>query len=205
MDVPSQILSSATRLFARRGYDGTSLSAIAESVGIRKASLLYHFPSKEDLRRAVLDQLIQHWNEVLPRLLGAVTSGRGRFEALTRELVAFFQADSDRARLLVRELMDRPEEMRARLAQGVRPWVDLLSDYVRRGQEGGEILPDVDAEAYVVHVITLTVCGIAALPVVTALMPEGTSRTSIEARHVDELLRIAAASLFSTADTVEAR
>ena len=200
MDVRSQILSSATRMFARRGFDGTSLQTIADEVGIRKPSLLYHFPSKEALRERVLDNLIQHWSEVLPRLLGEVTSGRGQFDVLTRELVSFFEEDPDRARLVLRELMDRPEDMEARLRNGVRPWVALLSDYIRRGRDAGDLLREVDPEAYVVHVITLAVCGIAARPLLTdALLEHGDAGdgVDVETRHTRELLRIARASLFT--------
>jgi AcrR family transcriptional regulator len=194
MDVREQILTSATRLFARRGYDGTSLSAIADEVGIRKPSLLYHFPSKEALREGVLDHVIQHWSEALPRLLSTVSSGRGRFEGLTRELLRFFDEDPDRATLVLRELMDRPDDMRARLSSGVRPWVELLADYVRQGQAAGGIHVDADPEAYVVHVITLALCGVAARGVLGTLMT-GDDR---ERRHTRELLRIARTSLFDT-------
>ena len=74
-DVPTRILEEATRLFAARGFDGTSLSEIAGAVGIRKPSLLYHFPSKDALRRSVLEHMLSHWNELVPRLLKAATSG----------------------------------------------------------------------------------------------------------------------------------
>ena len=191
MDVRSEILQTATRLFARRGFDGTSLQAIADEVGIRKPSLLYHYPSKEALRQSVLGNVIDHWNDVLPRLLGAVSRGDERFEVLVRELVTFFREDPDRARLVVRELMDRPEEMREQLAAGVRPWVELVSDYIRKGKKSGELHPDVDGHSYVVHVITLVISSMAAAPVMEGLMSdEG------QERHVRELMRIARTSLF---------
>lgn len=196
MDVRNEILTAATRLFARRGYDGTTLQAIADEVGIRKPSLLYHYPSKEELRQSVLEKLIQHWSDVLPRLLGAVSRGDERCEVLVRELLGFFREDPDRARLVVRELMDRPAEMREQLAAGVRPWVDLLGEYIRQGTETGEVREDVDPEAYVVHVITLVLSRMAASAVVTGLMPPA-SREEAEERHVRELVRIARSSLFT--------
>src|ERR1700722_5940543 len=54
-----EILDEATRLFAERGYEGTSMADLAERVGLRKASLFHHFASKEQLRRAVLERLVQ--------------------------------------------------------------------------------------------------------------------------------------------------
>ncbi|RYX97985.1 MAG: TetR/AcrR family transcriptional regulator [Comamonadaceae bacterium] len=53
-----QIIDIACRLFARRGYEGTSLRDISEEAQITKAALYYHFPNKEALyHRIVLDSL----------------------------------------------------------------------------------------------------------------------------------------------------
>ncbi|MCY1163770.1 TetR/AcrR family transcriptional regulator [Polaromonas sp.] len=55
---PEQIIGIACRLFAKRGYEGTSLRDIAEEAQITKAALYYHFPNKEALyHRIVLDSL----------------------------------------------------------------------------------------------------------------------------------------------------
>jgi TetR/AcrR family transcriptional regulator len=191
LDVRSQILSTATRLFARRGFDGTSLSAIAEEVGIRKPSLLYHFPSKDTLRRSVLEELSRHWAEVLPRVLSTISSGHERFDALGRELMRFFETDPDRARLVIRELMDRPEEMQAQLTEAVTPFIALLTDYIDRGKKEGLVRPDVDPAKYLVHIITLVLTGMAARPVLLTLAGGGD-----DASFREELLRIARTSLF---------
>ena len=122
-------------------------------VGVTKQTLLYHYPCKDALRRAVLEQVFAHFRERLPQMLEAVTSGHGRFEALTRELVQFFEADPDRARLLVRELLDNPDGMRKLLAENLRPWVLLIAQYIRQGQSSDLIHDDVDPEVYVLHVI----------------------------------------------------
>lgn len=197
-EVSERILDAATRLFAERGFEATSLQSVADAVGIRKPSLLYHFPSKDELRRAVLDKLLSHWNRVLPKLLMAATSGREQFDAIIKETVAFFTADRDRARLLLREALDRPKEMRALIIGHVQPWANVVSDYIRRGRDAGRVRPDVDPEAYIVHTINLVVSSIATFDSIGAL---GRSKdhagddTDLR-RHVDELVRVARASLF---------
>jgi len=192
--VPEQVLDAATRLFAAHGYEGTSLSAIAEEVGIRKPSLLYHYPSKEELREAVLGRLFSHWTEVLPRILQAATTGSSRFEGLVGEVVGFFVADVDRARLLLREMLDRPVELQRQMDGYLAPWLTIIRDYIRTGQESGVVRADVDPDSYIVHVIQMIVGGIATSNVIAVSHPDD-DRADLE-RHVAEIVRIARSSLF---------
>jgi AcrR family transcriptional regulator len=200
MDNAEQIRTVAAQLFARHGYEGASLQAIAERVGVTKQTLLYHYPSKDALRRAVLEQLFGHWRERLPQMLEAVTSGHGRFDALTRELVRFFEAEPDRARLLVRELLDHPDEMRRLLADNLRPWVLLVAQYIREGQRVGLIYEDVDPEAYVLNVIVLVLSSVGARGVVEAVLGQNGSSANGESpeheRQTSELLRLTRTALF---------
>src|SRR5262245_13983819 len=158
---PEQILTAATRLFAARGYGGTSLQDVADAVGIRKQSLLYHFPSKEALRRRVLDALLSRWNDVLPRLLMAATSGEDQFDAVLAETIRFFAQDPDRARLLLREILDRPDDVSAMVTTHIAPWVEVVCGYIRKGIERGEIAPEVDPQGYVLGVMHSIVSTVA--------------------------------------------
>ena len=45
-----KISEEALRLFAKQGFAGTSIQAVADSVGISKQALMHHFPSKQRLR-----------------------------------------------------------------------------------------------------------------------------------------------------------
>ncbi len=195
-DVRTELLDAATQLFASRGFDGTSLQDIVAQVGVRKASLLYHFSSKEHLRDAVVGRLLSHWNEVLPSLLGSAVGGKRRFDTVVAEALSFFTADANRARLLLREMLDRPEAMQQHFAAHVGPWLALIADYIRRGQSEGSIHPDLDPEAYVFHVIHLVLAGVALTEVSTSLLTSRSGRASPRARHDAELVRLAKAGMF---------
>ena len=198
-DIPKQILAQATRLFAARGFVGASLRDIAKAVGIRKPSLLYHFPSKDDLRKSVLEQMLAHWNEVVPRILRAATTGPEQFDAIARETIQFFSAEPDRARLLLRELLDRPREMAPLVELHVQPWARIVCDYIRKGQEQGRVHADVDPEAYVVSTINLVLCGVAIHESMGTLVPgldPGADGTKMSRRLVAEMMRVAKSSLF---------
>ena len=115
--VRHRIVAAARRLFADKGYAGTSLQAVADAVGIRKPSLLYHFRSKDILRRAVLDDVLAHWKSELPHLLARSRSGKDRFAGAVGALVGFFEDDPSRARIIVREMLDQPELVERLLSQ----------------------------------------------------------------------------------------
>ncbi len=54
-----QLLAAAAELFARRGYAGTTVEAVANEAGANKALISYHFGGKERLYRAVWERLVQ--------------------------------------------------------------------------------------------------------------------------------------------------
>ena len=193
-DVRTQLLEAATRLFAARGFEGTSLQAIADAVGIRKPSLLYHFKSKEELRQAVLDELLTRWNQVLPELLMAAAEV-SRFDGVLDAMVDFFLEDPDRARLLVRETLDRPEDVRARLERYVRPWVAVALSQLSAAQRDGQVYTKADLAAYVVHLVQLVVGSIAVMDTLVALLPEDEGDRRDRLRK--ELRRMAKAGLFT--------
>ncbi len=199
-DVRSAVLLAATRLFAQKGFDGTALQDVADAVGVTKPAVLHHFCSKEALRAAVLDAMLVHWRDRLPRLLLAATKSLDRFQAVYGELHRFFADDPDRARLVLRELLDRPEEMKRVMKDAVRPWLDAVAGYIHAGQEAGRHHRDVDAEAYVAHVMLLVVASAAAADVTGALL-EGDAKK----RADQELSRLSRSSLFSPAPKASPR
>lgn len=66
-----EILDAAGELFTTLGYSGTSTRTIAESVGIRQASLYHYFKTKDDILCALLSQTVGPTLSFIPCLLGA--------------------------------------------------------------------------------------------------------------------------------------
>lgn len=60
-----EFLDAALALFVERGYEGTSVAALAEATGLTKAAFVYHFSSKEDLLFELSEPLLDDLDEVL--------------------------------------------------------------------------------------------------------------------------------------------
>src|SRR5262245_20353183 len=112
--------AAAVRLFARYGFEGTSVQDIADELGMSKQALLYHFSSKEGLRRAALEELVAVWRSVLPKLLGGMMDENARFEDALGEVLALHRAEPAYARFIVQELLQPSRSGRA-ILQDVKP------------------------------------------------------------------------------------
>lgn len=81
------ILAAARRLFAERGYTHVSVPDISRSIGLTHGALYHHFDSKDELFRAVFDQVEQELNEKV--ITTALTEGSAweSFVAGTRAVI----------------------------------------------------------------------------------------------------------------------
>ncbi|TDD50711.1 TetR/AcrR family transcriptional regulator [Kribbella antibiotica] len=84
-DTKAEIHHAALDLFSAQGYEKTSLREIAEQVGITKASLYYHYKSKQELLRAIIGTFVDDIREVMARADGLDWS-----PAAARELLSSY-------------------------------------------------------------------------------------------------------------------
>lgn len=120
-----RILSAALAAFAHRGVAATSLDAVAAAVGVRKQTLLYWFPSKEQLLFGVIDHAIA---EIAARL-GAAAAGPSLERRLVGVVDATFRLGTTNPELLavVREVTRLGPPASTRLAAAVAPLVEVAA------------------------------------------------------------------------------
>ncbi len=83
-----QLLDRVAGLFARHGFDHTSLKDLADAVGLSKAGLLHHYPSKQALFEAARDVGRAHSRELLDQA-ARVPAGPARDRRAVELLVDF--------------------------------------------------------------------------------------------------------------------
>lgn len=84
-----RILDAALDAFGTRGYEATSLDALAAELGLTKQTILYWFGSKEGLLEAVVDRSALALAGALEAALAAAAAGDDRVEVVMRTVFRF--------------------------------------------------------------------------------------------------------------------
>jgi TetR/AcrR family transcriptional repressor of nem operon len=83
-DTAGRILDSAERLVQSRGFNGFSYADVAVELGVTKASLHYHFPSKAELGEALIDRYADRFAQALAQIDAGGGDAPARLAAYTR-------------------------------------------------------------------------------------------------------------------------
>ena len=97
-----QLLDIGRRLFAERGFQGTSIEEIAAQAGVSKPVVYEHFGGKEGLYAVVVDREVERLLTMATEILGGAHT-KEKFEAAAVVLLKYIQDDSDGFRILVRD------------------------------------------------------------------------------------------------------
>jgi TetR/AcrR family transcriptional regulator len=134
-----RILDAATDLFGSRGVDAVSLDVIATEVGVAKQTLLYWFPSKDDLVQAVLVAAAHELSVMIDAAVRAANDDPlDRIEAVIR---AVFRPAVRRPALLglVREVSRLPAATADRLSTDLSPLVDRAVAFLQHEMDEGRL------------------------------------------------------------------
>jgi AcrR family transcriptional regulator len=149
-----EIIDAAARVFAERGYHGTTTQAIADVVGMRQASLYYYFPSKEAALEEVCARGTDGFVEAAERVMREDVAPLKKLELLIASHLAPIETMPDYVRVFINERRYLPDASRRRVGRKSRRIERLFEQAIQAGIDDGSIRPGTDA-----HLAMLAVLG----------------------------------------------
>ncbi|CAC36768.1 MULTISPECIES: ScbR family autoregulator-binding transcription factor [Streptomyces] len=141
----AQILEAASEIFASRGYRGASVKDVAERVGMTKGAVYFHFPSKESLAIAVVEEHYARWPAAMEEIrIQGFTPLETVEEMLHRAAQAF---RDDPVMQAGARLQSERAFIDAELPLPYVDWTHLLEVPLQDAREAGQLRAGVDPAA----------------------------------------------------------
>lgn len=183
-----KILKVATKLFAKYGFAGTSMDEISERVGIKKASLYHHFPSKQDIYFELVDRVL---TEVLNIFQISFSSDDivKDSEMFFMKIMDYISNNQDYIKILVRELLDENIPVRQLSQEYVPKLLDFGEKILNEGVKRGVFRKGIDPIQLAITITGAVIIYFLFIPVIEPFIPNPLSKKMIETRvkHIVDL------------------
>ncbi len=201
MTTRDRILDVALASFADRGYEATSLDALAAQLGVTKQTILYHFASKAALLDAVIDRSAAELAAALEAALASAGPGFSRVEAVVRSV---FRLASRRPELLglVREVSRLGPPAATRLTDALEPLVGRATSWLSTEMDTGAVRRQ-DPRLLLLAAYSSVIGMATEVEVLRALGDEPSARSLVRRRR--ELLAFLRSALLVDGGTVSVR
>lgn len=136
----NRILGAAEKVFARAGFGGATMAAIAQASGLPKANLHYYFGSKDVLYRAVLARILNDWL-VPTHGITADADPRTAIEQYIRAKMALSAQRPDGSKVFANELLHGAPVVHGLLAKELRQMVKHKAAVVQGWVDAGRMAP----------------------------------------------------------------
>ncbi len=133
-----EILASAARVFAARGYQGTDMQALADEAGVAKGTVYLYFASKEELFLAAVDQGVKQMKAYIDAAIAGITDPLEWTGTAIRAYLGFFKDHPEQVDLWIQERAEfrdrkQPTYFVNREARKTQ-WLALLRQMIAEGR-----------------------------------------------------------------------
>lgn len=139
--VEAQIYEQATRLFAERGFAGTSLQDIADAMGMTRPSLYYYVRNKDELLARLVTEITEGPADTAEEIAGRDADAATKLRELVRVTAAQQARHGDRFQLVIRSESELPDDLAAAHVAAKRRVLDGFVRIVDEGVRSGQFRP----------------------------------------------------------------
>ena len=133
------ILKAAEKVFARQGLKGSRLFEIANEAGLPKANLLYYFESKEDIYRAVCQDILETWLGALGEI-SADDNPKKAIESYIKSKMNLSFSRPNASKVFALEIISGAPVIGDYLETDLKSWVDRQANVFEKWQSRGEMV-----------------------------------------------------------------
>jgi AcrR family transcriptional regulator len=126
-----QLLDAALEVFVARGYHAAAMDEIADRAGVSKPVLYQHFPGKQELYLALLDESVERLTEGLRTALRSNADNRERVNATFAAYFGYVAEHSGTFRLVFESDFTSEPAVRERLDATNRVCADMISQVIK--------------------------------------------------------------------------
>ncbi|MGC1105680.1 MAG: TetR/AcrR family transcriptional regulator [Candidatus Acidiferrales bacterium] len=190
-----RILSAAERVFAQRGLAGARTEEIASAAHVNKAMLYYYFDSKEQLHRAVFENLFGQATRLVQEQMPPNASPRQIILAFVDGYFKFRVTYPNYARLVQQLMMESPDEFRRIARQYFRQGYKELTRAIDQGISRGEF-HRVNPSHMVLNIIAMIVFYFSGAPAHSVLLGQDALQPKAVAEHKRAVIDLLEHGLF---------
>ncbi|GIH49602.1 transcriptional regulator, TetR family [Microbispora rosea] len=147
--VRQRLLAEATRLFAQRGFESTSVQEIVAAAGVTKGAMYHYFDSKDDLLHEIYARVLRLQMERLNRFADAQGPVADRLHGAAMDVVVTTVDNLDDSKIFFRSMHQLAPETYKNVRAERRRYHERFRDLVVEGQRDGVFRGDIPAEMVV--------------------------------------------------------
>lgn len=139
-----QIIEAAVITFAENGYHQTQVSKIAKQAGVADGTIYLYFKNKEDILISLFQEKMANFIEKIKEIIAGKQTTAEKIFMMVENHFRILSQDPKLAIVTQLELRQSNQELRRRINQVLKEYLDFMEQILREGVENGEFSPELD-------------------------------------------------------------